>query len=105
MFAFITHLTAKPGKREELIAINAAMQAVTAGEEGVPVYVFHTAEDNPDEFYYYDLYESEDAYNAHCATAEFQDMLSKISELADIKQMTRLVPFGPVKSQAISPGR
>jgi len=102
MFAFITHLRAKPGKRDELKAINLTMQQVTATEQGVPVYVFHTAENDPDEFYFYDLYETEEAYNAHCATPEFQHMLSKIGELAEIKEMVKLVPFGEVKSEKIA---
>jgi quinol monooxygenase YgiN len=99
MFAFITRLRAKPGKREALIALNRTMQEVTAAEEGVPVYVFHTAVDNPDEFYYYDLYETEAAYLAHCSTEAFRTMLSALGELAEVTEMTKLQPFGPIKSR------
>lgn len=102
MFAFLTRLRAKPGRRDALIELNRTMQEVTAAEEGVPVYIFHTAEDDPDEFFYYDLYESEEAYNAHCATEAFQTMLASIGELADIIEMKRLTPFGPVKSRPVS---
>ncbi len=102
MFAFLTRLRAKPGKRDALIALNLTMQEATAVEEGVPVYVFHTAEDNPDEFYYYDLYESEDAYSAHCATETFRAMLSSLGELAEVIEMTKLKPFGPIKSRPIA---
>ena len=102
MFAFLTRLRVRPGKRDALIALNRTMQDVTAGEEGVPVYIFHTAEDDPDEFFYYDLYESEAAYNAHCATEAFQSMLASIGELAEIIEMKRMIPFGPVKSRSLS---
>ena len=101
MFAFITRLRAKPGKREALIALNRTMQEATATEAGVPVYIFHTAEDDPDAFFYYDLYESEEAYNAHCSTAAFGNMLSALGELADVTEMTRLKPFGPIKSKPV----
>ncbi|MEZ5503542.1 MAG: putative quinol monooxygenase [Halioglobus sp.] len=102
MFAFITRLRAKPGKRDALIALNRTMQETTAAEEGVPVYIFHTAENDPDTFIYYDLYASEDAYNAHCATAAFRNMLSSLSDLAEVTEMTKLIPFGPVKSTPVA---
>jgi len=105
MFAFITQMRAKPGKREALIALNRTMQDATAREPGVPVYVFHTAADAPDDFYYYDLYESQEAYDAHCATSEFQNMMRTFGELADFVSATKLVPFGPVKSAPLRDGR
>ncbi|MEM1110394.1 MAG: antibiotic biosynthesis monooxygenase [Pseudomonadota bacterium] len=102
MFAFMTRLRAKPGCRDALIELNRTMQDQTAGEAGVPVYVFHTVEDDPDEFIYYDLYETQAAYDAHCASAAFQAMLGQLGELADILEMKKLVPFGPIKSEALS---
>ena len=99
MFAFLTRLKAKPGKREALMALNLTMQNATAEEEGVPVYVFHTAADNPDEFYYYDLYETEAAYHAHCSTDAFRNMLSSLGDVAEVTEMTKLIPFGPIKSK------
>jgi len=102
MFAFHTRLRAKPGQRDALIALNRTMQEATTTEEGVPVYIFHTAEDDPDEFFYYDLYETEEAYNAHCATGAFQDMLSSLGDLAEIVEMKKLIPFGPVKSNPVT---
>ncbi len=101
MFAFMTHIRAKPGKRDALIEANNTMQAVTANEPGVPIYAFHTAEDAPDEFYYYDLYSSQESYDAHCATSEFQAMMGKFGELADIVEVTKLIPFGPIKSNPV----
>ena len=101
MIAFITQVRAKPGKRDALRAINENMQAVTRQEEGVPVYIFHTAEDDPDEFYYYDLYESEESFEAHCQTEAYQHMIANIGDLADVILMKRIVPFGIIKSQPV----
>lgn len=101
MFAFITHLRAKPGKREELIRMNLKMQRATAREEGVPIYVFHTASESPDDFWYYDYYESQEAYDAHCSTSEFKSVMGSITELAEIVEVARLDPFGPVKSEPV----
>jgi quinol monooxygenase YgiN len=99
----MTRLRAKPGQRDALIALNRTMQEATAQEEGVPVYIFHTAENDPDEFFYYDLYVSEEAYKAHCATDAFGAMLASLGDLADVKEMIRLTPFGSVKSEPIQP--
>ena len=98
MHGFITHMRAKEGKREEVIALTTVMLEKTQSEEGIPVYVFATAEDSPDDFWFYDLYESQEAYDAHCATPEFQKMSAELGALADFVGMTKLVPFGPVKS-------
>jgi quinol monooxygenase YgiN len=102
MFAFITHMRAKPGKREALMQLNGTMQHVTASESGVPIYAFHTAADSPDDFWFYDLYETQEAYEAHCATPEFQHMMKAFGALAELVQFTKLVPFGPVKSEGVS---
>ncbi len=101
MFATLTTVRAKPGQREALIAANEKMQAVTAGEAGVPVYIFHTVENDPDEFVYYDFYASEEAFEAHCQSEAFQQMLASVGELADFIDMKRLLPFGQIKSQPI----
>lgn len=101
MFATLTTVRAKPGQREALIAVNEKMQAVTVQETGVPVYIFHTVENDPDEFVYYDFYATEEAFDAHCQTEAFQQMLASIGELANFIDMKRLVPFGHIKSQSI----
>ena len=72
--------------------------AWTASEPGVRIYAFHTSEEDPDEFWYYDLYESQAAYEAHGSTPEFKRMSEEIGGLAQDIQAIRLVPFGPVKS-------
>jgi len=97
MFAFITNVRAKPGKRDELTELTGVMERVTASEPGVDIYAFHTAESDPDEFWFYDLYEAEEAYSAHCATPEFQNMISHIVKLGDIKIMHKLIPCGMIK--------
>ncbi len=101
MFAFITHVRAKPGQRDALAALTQTMMEQTAGETGVPVYVFHQAEDDADEFWFYDLYASEEAYAEHCASDAFQAMISQIGELGEIKLMHKLIPYGPIKSAGI----
>jgi quinol monooxygenase YgiN len=102
MFAFITNIRAKPGQRAALATLTQTMMEQTATERGVPVYVFHQAEDDLDEFWFYDLYTSEQAYHEHCSSEAFNAMISQVSELGDIKVMHKLIPYGPVKSAGTS---
>lgn len=97
-FAFVTHVRAKPGKRDELIAANLRMQEVTADEDGVPIYVFHTSIESPDDFWYYDYYESQEASDAHNSTADFREVMGRIGDLAEVIEVVKLEPFGRVKS-------
>ena len=52
MHAFLTHMRAKPGKRDEVICLTTGMLEQTQTEDGIPIYVFSTAKDSPDDFYY-----------------------------------------------------
>ena len=104
MFAFITNIRAKPGQRAALATLTQTMMEQTATESGVPVYVFHQAEDDLDEFWFYDLYTSEQAYQEHCSSDAFNAMISQVSELGDIKLMHKLIPYGSVKSAGTSLG-
>lgn len=97
-FAFIAHMRAKPGKRQELMDMNIAMMRVTHEEPGVPIYAFNTEEESPDDFWYYDLYESQEAFDAHCSTPEYQSLMRNLANLADVVFATKLIPFGPTKS-------
>ena len=101
MFAFITNIRAKAGQRAALATLTQTMMEQTATERGVPVYVFHQAEDDLDEFWFYDLYTSEQAYHEHCSSEAFNAMISQVSELGDIKMMHKLIPYGLVKSTGI----
>ncbi len=77
------------------------MQAVTAREPGVPVNIFHTAEVAPDEFYYYDLYRSKQAFEAHCRTEAYRQLIASFGELADVIDMKWLVLFGLIESEPV----
>ena len=101
MFAFITNIRAKAGQRAALATLTQTMMEQTATERGVPVYVFHQAEDDLDEFWFYDLCTSEQAYHEHCSSEAFNAMISQVSELGDIKMMHKLIPYGSVKSTGI----
>lgn len=97
MHAFITHMRAKPGQRDEVIRLTTVMLEKTQGEEGVPVYVFSTATEQPDDFWFYDIYASDEARAAHEASEEFKATMPALMQVADLVSVTPLTPYGPMK--------
>jgi quinol monooxygenase YgiN len=69
----------------------------TQKEPGVPVYIFSTASDSPDVFYFYDLYESDEARTAQEATDEFEATMPARMQVAESVSFKKLDPYGPIK--------
>ncbi len=97
MHAFITHMRAKPGKRDEVIRLTTVMLEKTQTESGVPVYVFSTAAESPDDFYFYDIYESDASRAQHESSEEFARTMPALMEVAELVSVTKLDPYGPMK--------
>ena len=97
MHAFLTHMRAKPGRRDEVIRLTTGMLQQTQTESGIPVYVFSTAKDSPDDFYFYDIYESEEARKAHESTDKFRETMPALMQVAELVSVTLLDPYGPMK--------
>ena len=97
MQGFITHMRAKEGKRDDVIALTTVMLEKTQGEDGIPVYVFSTAADSPDDFWFFDLYASDAARKAHESTAEFAQTMPALMQVAEMISITKLDPYGPMK--------
>jgi quinol monooxygenase YgiN len=97
MQGFITHMRAKEGKRDEVIALTTVMLEKTQGEDGIPVYVFSTATDSPDDFWFFDLYASDEARKAHESTEEFARTMPALMQVAELVSVTKLDPYGPMK--------
>lgn len=97
MHAFLTHMRAKPGQRDEVVRLTTVMLEKTQAEEGIPVYVFSTAADSPDDFWFYDIYESEAARKAHESSEEFARTMPALMKVAELVSVTPLVPYGPMK--------
>ena len=97
MHAFITHMRAKPGQRDEVIRLTTIMLEKTQGEAGVPVYVFSTDAASPDDFWFYDIYESDAAREAHEVSDEFKATMPALMQVAELVSVNKLDPYGPAK--------
>ncbi|MFK7896996.1 MAG: putative quinol monooxygenase [Myxococcota bacterium] len=102
MHAFITHMRAKPGKRDEVMTLTKGMLEKTQSEPGIPVYLFHTAVDKPDDFWFYDLYESPEARKAHESSEEFGKTMGALMKVAELVSVNQLEPYGPMKVEPLS---
>ena len=94
--AFITRIVAKPGQREALKALNATVCAESRNEPGTLVYVMSQSSENPDEFWYFDVYADKAAFDAHCASDAYKAMLARLGPLVEEVRATPLAPFAAV---------
>ena len=67
--AYITKIVAKPGQREALKKLNESVCIESKKEPGTLVYVMSQSSENPDEFWYFDCYADQKAFELHCASA------------------------------------
>jgi quinol monooxygenase YgiN len=78
----LTKVRAKPGKREELIELCKQNMKVDEGEGDLLFVSFHQAINDPDEFWFYELYQNRAAWAAHM-TSEWRDMMRHLTSLIE----------------------
>lgn len=74
-------VVAKPGKRDELLAILAAQVAPARAETGCINYDFHCDTANPDAFVFYENFASREALDEHLKMPYLDPLMSRIDEL------------------------
>jgi quinol monooxygenase YgiN len=63
--AVLAKITAKEGQRDALVAEFEKLLGAVQSEEGTLVYALHTAADDPDVVWFYELYTDQEALSAH----------------------------------------
>ena len=66
--SLLAKFTAKEGKADELLAAFEPLIEQVRNEEGTLLYVMNRAKDNPDVFWFSELYADDDAFAAHGAS-------------------------------------
>lgn len=74
-------IPAAPGKRDELIAALQTALETANGEPGTIYYMLHTDVTDPDALFMYELYENQDALNAHMGSEAFKALGPAIGSL------------------------
>lgn len=65
-------IPAAPGKRDELAAALSGALETAQGESGTIYYILHNDPNDADALFMYELYESQDALNAHMGSEAFK---------------------------------
>jgi quinol monooxygenase YgiN len=93
LVSFITKIKAKPGKGAALEALNREMCGVSEGEPGTLVYCMSRSSEDVEEFWYFDVYADQAAFELHCASPTYKKMIAEIGDYAEEMEATRLEPF------------
>lgn len=80
----LSRVRAKPGKREELVELCKRNMETDEREAGLLFVSFHQAANDPDEFWFYELYQDRAAWSTHM-TAEWQQMMQYLTSLIEGK--------------------
>jgi quinol monooxygenase YgiN len=88
-------IPAAPGKRDELVAAMQTALETAKGEAGTLAYILHTDASDADALFMYELYESQEALNAHMGSDAFKALGPTIGHLlGGAPQLTILGPVG-----------
>jgi quinol monooxygenase YgiN len=81
---YFVRMIAKEGKAgvvEELLLTN--VERIRQGEEGNLAFAVHRSTDNPNEFWLYETWESEEAVDKHESGVAFEEYKTKLRPLVD----------------------
>lgn len=87
-------IPAQPGRRIELIdKLQAAIDNANT-EDDTLIYILHTAENDDDAVYFYELYTSHDAFVAHGTSDRFKEIGASLRDVAGGRpELTILTPL------------
>ncbi|SES74520.1 putative quinol monooxygenase [Geodermatophilus poikilotrophus] len=83
LLTVIAYMRAAPGKRDELRAALEALVEPTSGEKGYVNYDLHQGIGDPDQFFFYENWESDADLDAHLDAPHLRDFAARIPELLD----------------------
>jgi quinol monooxygenase YgiN len=88
LLTVIAYMRAAPGKRDELRAALEALIQPTREEKGYVNYDLHQSVEDPDQFFFYENWNSGDDLDAHLAAPHLRDFAARIPELLDQRGLT-----------------
>lgn len=96
--ALLTRIKAKAGKGDELIAASQPLFEQVENEPGTLLYVMHRAKDDPDTFWFAELYTDDDAFAAHSGS---EVMAKAAPALGNLIAESELVLGEPVLAKGL----
>ena len=93
MIAYSSTMHARPGRRDELLALlQELVDVAIADEPGTITYIFHTVDDEPDTVISYELFTDEAALAVHRDSPTVERILPRLRELTTPGSVRRLDP-------------
>ncbi len=83
LLTVIAYMRAAPGQRDELRAALEALVEPTSREQGYVNYDLHQGIEDPDQFFFYENWESDADLDAHLDAPHLRDFAARIPELLD----------------------
>lgn len=93
-YAMFGKLTAHPGKREELAKMMLESGETLNDMEGCIYYILHAAEDDPDDLWITELWESQEAHAASLKNEKVLELIGRCRHLIAGGSAVKVRPFG-----------
>ena len=95
-----SRLEAVAGRRDDLVAAFAALHDAVVDEPGTAVFAMHTAAEEPDVFFLYEVYDDEAALARHRAGTAVRDVLPRLEGL--LARPPEVTYAAPVRVRGVS---
>ncbi|OZB98671.1 putative quinol monooxygenase [Paenibacillus sp. XY044] len=93
-YAMFGKLTAKPGQRDELARMMLESSGTLEDMEGCIYYILHEAEDNSDDLWITELWESQDAHSASLKNEKVLELIGRCRHLIAEAGGIKVRPIG-----------
>ena len=91
--AVVAKLLVQPGKVDEAVAVLSRLVDAANDEAGTEMYVLHTAKDDPEAVWFYELYRDDDALTVHSTSPAGREVFGDLGPLlAGPAELHVLVP-------------
>lgn len=95
MVAVMAKIPAAPGKREELVGALRQALDTAQGEPGTRYYLLHADASDADTLWMYELYDSQEAFQAHAGSEAFKALGPALAPyLGGRPELTFMTPIG-----------
>jgi quinol monooxygenase YgiN len=83
MIVLAAKLTGKPGRKDDILRLVAAVAPPSRAESGCLTYQFYEQQPNGNEFLFFEEWRDQAALDAHFQTRHFADFVKAIAELIE----------------------
>ena len=94
--AMFFKMVVQPGRGDELAAIYDGLWDHLGGEQGTEIYVLNRSSADPDTFFVYELFSSEEALNAHVTSPAISELRAFLTDAEVSREILAATPVHAV---------